>query len=123
MTTKLVEKVQLSTKGLLGKVRTIFQQVQEPLVGKQGSTRDSGIADCCMSALAMFKLKFPSMLQFDKGQQEEPIKENIRNLFKVKRVPCDTYMRERLDELDPKEMRPAFLSVFSALQRGKVLEK
>ena len=102
MATKLVEKTHLSAKGLLGKVRAIFHQVPEPLVGKQGAPRSIEITDCCMSALAMFKLKFPSMLQFDKGQQEEPIKENIRRLFRVKRVLCDTYMRERLDELDPK---------------------
>lgn len=123
MAIKLVEKTHLSAKGLLGKVRALFQQIKEPIVGRQGNVRSIGIADCCMSALAMFKLKYPSMLQFDKGQQEEPIKQNIRNLFKVKRVPCDTYMRERLDELAPQEIRPAFLSVFSALQRGKALEQ
>lgn len=123
MTEKLIEKTYLSAKGLLGKVRAVFQQVKEPLAGRRGNPREIKMTDCCMSALAMFKLKYPSMLQFDKGQQEEPIKQNIQNLFRVKRVPCDIYMRERLDELDPREIRPAFLSVFSALQRGKALEK
>jgi hypothetical protein len=32
-------------------------------------------------------------------------------------------MRERLDEVKPRELRPAFTSIFSALQRGKQLEK
>ena len=123
MTKNLHEKTHLSAKGLLSKAREVFQKVTEPSVGRQGNVKKIGIADCCMSALAMFKLKFPSMLQFDKGQQEEPIKKNIQNLFKVKRVPCDTYMRERLDMINPKEIRPAFRSIFSVLQRGKVLEK
>lgn len=123
MAKQLTEKTHLSAKGLLSRAREVFQKVGEPPVGRQGNLKNIGIADCCMSALAMFKLKFPSMLQFDKGQQEEPIKQNIRNLFKVKRVPCDTYMRERLDVIKPKEIRPAFRSIFSALQRGKALEK
>ena len=36
--------------------------------------------------------------------------------------PCDTSMRTRLDEVDPKALRPAFTAIFSLLQRGKVLE-
>lgn len=79
MTTKLVEKAHLSARGLLGKVRAVFQEIKEPLIGRQGNAREIKIADCCMSALAMFKLKYPSMLQFDKGQQEDPIKQNIQN--------------------------------------------
>ncbi len=33
-----------------------------------------------------------------------------------------TYMRERIDEVDPKDLRKAFTYLFSQLQRGKVLE-
>lgn len=32
-------------------------------------------------------------------------------------------MRERLDEIDPNDVRKSFTSVFSSLQRGKILEK
>jgi hypothetical protein len=32
-------------------------------------------------------------------------------------------LKERLDEVNPRELRPAFTSIFSALQRGKQLEK
>jgi len=32
-------------------------------------------------------------------------------------------MRERLDEVDPEKLRLAFTSCFSAVQRGKQLEK
>ena len=123
MATQLVEKKDLSAKGLLRRVRNIFKEIREPVVGNQGKEREINIADCCMSALAMFKLKFSSLLQFDKGREEKVIKQNIQNLFQVKQVPCDTYMRERLDVIDPKEIRPAFTTIFSALQRGKVLEK
>lgn len=76
-----------------------------------------------MSALAIFKLKFPSLLQFEMAKEAEPIKQNLKYLFKIRNVPCDTYMRERLDEIDPNDIRKAYTSIFSSLQRGKVLEK
>ena len=76
-----------------------------------------------MSALAVFKLKFPSLLQFDEAKEEEAIKQNLNNLFGLNQVPCDTCMRERLDEVDPNNIRKAFTSIFSSLQRGKILEK
>jgi len=123
MTSRLVEKAHLSAKGLLNKARKVFEKVKEPLKGSQGNKKEISIADCLMSALAIFKLKFPSLLQFEAAQEEEPIKQNLKNLFGLERTPCDTYMRERLDEVDPKDIRKSFTSVFSSLQRGKVLEK
>jgi len=123
MASRLVEKACLSAKGLLGKVRKIFEKVKEPPKGGQGKKQEISIADCLMSALAMFKLKFASLLQFEHAQKKEPIKQNLENLFALERIPCDTYMRERLDEVNPDDIRKAFTSVFSALQRGKALEK
>ena len=75
-----------------------------------------------MSGLAVFGLKFPSLLQFDSGLDDPVIKHNLQTLYKVKEAPCDTYMREKLDQVDPRSLRPAFTSIFSLLQRGKILE-
>ena len=36
--------------------------------------------------------------------------------------PSDTWMRERLDEVAPRDLRCCFTRIHSALQRGKVLE-
>lgn len=123
MAAKLVEKIHLSAKALLSKSRKVFEKVKEPPKNGQGKKKTISVTDCLMSALAMFKLKFPSLLQFDESKEEEPIKQNLKNLFGLKRVPCDTYMREILDEIDPDDIRKAFTSIFSSLQRGKVLEK
>ncbi len=123
MTSRLIEKAHLSAKGLLSKVRKIFEKVKESPKGNQGENKEISIADCLMSALAMFKLKFPSLLQFENAQEEEPVKQNLKNLFGLKQIPCDTYMRERLDEVAPNDVRKTFTSVFSSLQRGKALEK
>lgn len=123
MVARLTEKINLSAKGLLAKVKKKFGRVKEPPKGEQGRAKNITITDCLMSALAVFKLKFPSLLQFDKEKEDGPLKVNLENLFGVDNVPCDTYMRERLDEIEPKDVRPAFTSIFSELQRGKVLEK
>ena len=68
-------------------------------------------------------MKFPSLLQFDEQKNTEVIKNNLNTLYGVDEAPDDSNMRQRLDEIDPKLIRSAFTSVFSQLQRGKVLEQ
>src|SRR6266436_5008711 len=81
---------------------------------------DAGISlpDALMSAFAMFSLKAPSLLAFDKQRAEG----NLKTIYGIERVPCDTRMRERLDPLSPESLRPSFKLVFGQLQRGKALE-
>lgn len=77
------------------------------------------MADAAMSAFAMFSLKDPSLLAFDGRRQDE----NMKQLFRIDRVPSDSQMREILDDTEPFELRPAFRDVFRELQRGKILER
>ena len=72
-----------------------------------------------MSAFAMFSLKSPSLLAFD----QERTAGNLQRVYGMKRVPCDTAMREILDPVKPKYLRPLFRDIFRALQRGKALEE
>ena len=118
MTVHASENKKLSIKNLLNLVRDGFSHVSS---SKKHSDKVS-IIDCLMSGLAMFSLKMPSLLYFDNHRNEEIIKHNLQNLYGVQSAPCDTYMRERLDLVDPQELRPAFKSIFRELQRGKVLE-
>ncbi len=67
-------------------MRNVFKELTEPTVGKQGQKREIDIVDCAMSALAMFKLKFLSLLQFDKGKDERTIKQNLKNFSPMKKV-------------------------------------
>ena len=76
------------------------------------------LTDALMSAFAMFSLKAPSLLAFDKERAEG----NLHTIYGIQRVPCDTDMREILDPISPKWLRPVFTSVFRQLQRGKALE-
>ena len=108
----------LSAPGLLRLVRRSFSRIDDPIAG-----RGLNLADCLMSGLAVFGLKYPSLLSFERdARQTGAIGANLKSLYGVRRAPSDTRLRERLDEVDPRSLRGAFKAVFAALQRGKGLE-
>lgn len=107
----------LSKKGLLGAVYDCFAEIKDTVVG-----RDYVLTDYLMSGLAVFSLKCSSLLEFDNVFRKKPVSRNLQNLFGVNGVPSDSALRKRLDELDPRNLRPAFKKLFSLVQRGKVLE-
>jgi|ERR1700733_511247 len=117
-----VEKKHLSARGMLAAVHSIFKQIPEPPKDPRGAKAVIPLADCLMSALALFGLKFPSLLEFDENRDDDVIKHNLKTLYHVGKAPDDTTMRQRLDKVDPRQIRPAFTAIFSMLQRGKVLE-
>src|SRR5262247_3121941 len=82
------------------------------------SESDIALADALMSAFARFSLKAPSLLAFDR----ERVEGNLHTIYGIERVPCDTRLREMLDPVFPKVLRPVFKSIFRQLQRGKALE-
>jgi hypothetical protein len=117
-----VEKIHLSAKGMLAKVHSIFKKIPVPTRDPRGLQPEIPLVDCLMSGLAIFGLKYPSLLQFDQSANTEVVKHNLKSLYHVDKAPCDTSMRERLDKVDPRLLRPAFTGIFSLLQRGKILE-
>lgn len=76
-----------------------------------------------MSGLAIFSLKYPSLLQFDNDKRDSIKEHNLKTLYGIDITPSDTYLRERLDELPASELRDAFTALIRQAQRGKVLEK
>ena len=104
----------LSADALFRLIHNDFARFPDDRVGDT----EIALADALMSAFAMFSLKAPSLLAFDKERAEG----NLHTIYGIERVPCDTRMREILDPISPKWLRPAFKSVFRQLQRGKALE-
>jgi hypothetical protein len=76
-----------------------------------------------MSGLAVFGLKCPSLLDYDRKRRTDTTGENLKALYKVNTSPSDTYLRERLDEVNPEYIRPVFKKIFALFQRGKGLEE
>ena len=108
----------LSTPGLLEAIRLSFATIPDPRNGCP-----IPLVDALMSGLAVFGLKYPSLLKFDEAyQNEEVIRANLKSLYGVAHAPCDTQLRTRLDPIDPEPLRSAFAAVHRQLQRGKALE-
>ena len=81
---------------------------------------DISMTDALMSGFAMFSLKDPSLLAFDERRGTD---QNLRTIYNIEKVPCDTQMRTVLDPANPEQLRAAFKGPIRQLQKGKVLER
>jgi hypothetical protein len=104
----------LSADALFRLVRDGFASILDDRADEPGIS----LTDALMSAFAMFSLKSPSLLAFDK----ERVEGNLQTIYGIEHAPCDTYMRELIDPVSPEALRPVFQGVFRQLQRGKALE-
>ncbi len=107
----------LNADTLLALVRQDFQKIPD---SRADNTKIS-LDDALMSALAMFQLKDPSLLAFDKRRREKP--ENLHTVFGIATIPCDSQMRTILDPLPLSFLRSPFRTIFRQVQRGKDFEK
>jgi hypothetical protein len=108
------ERKHLSADALFSVVRSGFAAIPDYRL----SDTEISLTDALMAAFALFSLKSPSLLAFDKHRVEG----NLGTIYAIDHVPCDTQMREILDPVSPASLRPLFKSVFGQLQRGKALE-
>jgi hypothetical protein len=111
----LVPRKHLSADALVSLVRASFEKLADPRPGRPTIS----LADALMSAFALFALKDPSLLAFDQRRDDDS---NLRSLYHLDRIPCDTQMRTILDQVPPEVLRPVFQDVFRQVQRGKALE-
>jgi hypothetical protein len=94
----------LSARGLLQTARQCFLQIPDK------PSCDIALVDHLMSGLALFGLKYPSLLQFDEDRRAGTTPANLKALYGVEQAPSDTRLRERLDEVEP----PNFASPLQA---------
>ncbi len=102
---------------MLATLHGCFEGVRDPSRGEPTIR----LHDVLMSGFAMMALKDPSLLAFERRRIVE--EHNLRSVFHIKDIPCDTQMRTRLDVVDPDWLRPAYRALFRKAQRGKALEK
>lgn len=80
------------------------------------------LRDLLTSSYAVFALKHPSLLDFEKSLVCDKRRHNFKTLFKVDKVPSDTQLRDIVDLVDSKRFQPIFKRLFSILQRKKFIE-
>jgi len=107
----------LCADALIAGLRSNFSKVDDSRNGAKIS-----LTDTLMSGYAIFSLKYPSLLSFEKSQKmQDPGLSNMPSLFGVEQVPSDTNMRKVIDDISTDSFRPAFKGLFNKLQRGKAL--
>lgn len=107
---------EVSMPGLLKTVRAAFDTV--PDTRRQASVKHS-MSDTLLSALAMFSLKYPSLLKFDEDVrrgESDLVATNLKSLYELTSVPSDSQMRAILDPVNPAALRGAFRGIISGLQ-------
>lgn len=114
---KIKLRKHLNADALFDSVRTGFGNIQD----HRNSNATIPLTDALMSGFAVFSLKDPSLLAFD--QRRNWCSHNLMTVYGIEQIPCDTSLREILDDLDPVDLRPFFKMAFQKLQRGKALEK
>ena len=106
----------LSMDALLLRVKNLFNTIPTP------KRCEISTVDCLMSGLAVFGLKSASLLQFAEQLKDQMLAANLKKLYGITQIPCDTQMRERLDVIKPDQIRPLFKQIFAQVQRAKLLE-
>jgi hypothetical protein len=107
----------LSASGLFRVVRSGFEEIADE---RAAELVEISLADTVMAAFAMFSLKDPSLLEFDKRRQTD---DNLHTVYGIEQVPSDTQMRTTLDQVEPGEIKAIYTDIFREVQRGKELEK
>ncbi len=109
---------EVSAPALLSQVRHAFEQIPDPRrYGQQFS-----LPDVLMSGLAVFGLKYPSLLKFDEQRSEVRIRANLKSLYGIEQAPCDTQLRAVLDRVDPAELRAPFIRIHQQMEQQNLLE-
>jgi len=109
----------LSAPALLKGIRKSFEKIKDFRKRKTEYT----LPDVLMSGLAVFGLKYPSLLQFDNDRDAPRLKHNLRTLYGIEdKAPSDSCLREVLDEIAPEDLRDPVVDMIQNLQRQGALE-
>jgi len=109
----------LSADGLFKLVREGFEKIKDYRDNSSNNIKVS-LTDALMSAFAMFSLKDSSLLAFESRGSTDV---NLKRIFQINKVPCDTQMRTILDDVSSETISPLYKKIFRQLQRGNVLKK
>jgi len=90
--------------------------------GRRGTNTQYSMHDFVMSAFAVFFCQSPSFLAFQTLMQKSRGMNNGETLFGIQKLPTDNQIRNMLDPVDPKLLRPVFASTFGYLQQQQVID-
>ena len=118
---RMKKRKKLGAEELYREIGTVFDRVPEER--RHLGNVSISIRDSLFSGLAIFAMKFGSLLKFDKASKDNKRGKNLKSIFSLKSIPSDTRMREILDGIDPVFIRKTFTKIFSKLQRFDILNR
>src|SRR3989304_6608449 len=91
---------------------------------RTGENTQYSMHDFSMSAFAVFFSQSPSFLAHQQLMQQTRGMNNGETLFGIQKLPTDNQIRNMLDPVDPKLLRPVpvFVSTFEYLKQQEVIE-
>jgi len=104
----------LSASHLFQVIRTGFERIPD----HRAANAKIDLPDALMSGFAMFSLKDSSLLAFDQRRVKD---DNLKTVYGLKAIPCDTQMRTILDPVSPDNLKPLFKDVLEQLRQRRVL--
>jgi hypothetical protein len=105
---------ELSASSLLQVVRTGFERIPD----HRAANAKINLPDALMSGFAMFSLKDSSLLEFDQRRAKD---DNLKSIYGLKTIPCDTQMRTIVDPVSPDNLKPLFKDVVEQVRQRQVL--
>jgi hypothetical protein len=108
-----------SAPALLAQIRKDFGKIHDHRI----SVPKFSLPDVLMSGLAIFGLKYRSLLDFDQKRNKERVRANLRGLYGVIQAPCDTQLRTVLDEVSPADLCTPFISIHRQLLSQDILKE
>ncbi len=104
-----------SADGFFKLLKSVFSSVVDPKPPKRKESIK--YSDILMSGFAIFSMKYSSLLQFENRKKTSD--HNLEQIYHIDEIPSDTYLRKRLDQLDPEELRPTFKEIHKTFQQEK----
>lgn len=105
----------ISASALIQRVRAGFAAIED----HRASNTKISLTDALMSGFAMFSLKDSSLLEFDQRRQAKD--ENLKEVYGIENIPCDTHLRTILDPVEPSGLRPIFKDIFRLVEQNQFL--
>lgn len=106
----------LNADELIKTIRSVFVKIED----HRKNSPKIKLEDALMTGFAVFSLKYASLMAYNERRH---IDRNLKTVYLIERPPCDTHLREVVDEISPERIYPAFKKIFAQLQRGNELKK
>jgi len=106
----------LSFDALYGLLGSLFDQTEDP----RGSGCSYRMSKLLRTGFAIYSLKNPSLVQFEKRSRSES--ENLKSIYGIEAFCSANCLGQGLDEVSPDELQRGFVRLMRELEEKKVLK-